>query len=144
MVKRKKVITYRLVPVYENFDVETLDSDNLKQVECVGLLGPLHGCYTTFDNDYLSNEILDFLKDDGLRKLKDALDIQQYKIRVYEQFLHSLNMYAAIVMDGQKVKKLIDNACRWSYAHRAGNGELTEEEQDNLITNAFGALNDVE
>ncbi len=65
------------------------------------------------------------------------------KVRKYERFLHALQMYAEVVMDGAKVKKLIDNACNWSYAHRRGNGEYSEEEQEAIIKKAFYKLTEV-
>lgn len=66
------------------------------------------------------------------------------KIATYEQFLHRLQMYAEVVMDSKKVGRLIDNACRWSYAHRMGNGELSFDEQQALIDEAFAKLLDTD
>ena len=45
-------------------------------------------------------------------------------------------------MDGQKVGKLIDNINSWSYAHRCGNGEHSEEQQA-IIDKAFKKLRDI-
>lgn len=64
------------------------------------------------------------------------------KIRVYEQLLHDIQLYSTVVMDGKKVGKLIDNINSWSYAHRVGNGEYSEEEQDAIVAKAFKKLLD--
>lgn len=61
------------------------------------------------------------------------------KVQVYEQFLHAINL-AIVCSDSKRLKELIDNADRWSYAHRVGNGELSEEEQEECINNAFWKL----
>lgn len=62
------------------------------------------------------------------------------KVVMYERFLHQLQMNAEVTMDADVVKQLIDNACSWSYAHRCGNGLLTEEEQQAIIDQAFDKL----
>ena len=62
------------------------------------------------------------------------------KVEQYEQFLHNINMML-IVGNTVGIQKLIDNADRWSYMHRVGNGELSEEEQQKLIDKAFWNLN---
>lgn len=59
------------------------------------------------------------------------------KIKTYEGLLHDIQMYAEVVLNGEAVKKLIHNICSWSYAHRAGNGEFSEDEQERMITKAF-------
>jgi hypothetical protein len=67
---------------------------------------------------------------------------QDEKIIKYEMFLHCLQMYAEVTLDHERVKKLIARACTWSYAHRQGNGELSEAEQCELIDAAFDKLTD--
>jgi len=62
------------------------------------------------------------------------------KIEMYEALLHKIQLCAEVAMDGEKTSQLIRNICRWSYSHRAGNGELTDEQQENLIDAAFGRL----
>lgn len=62
------------------------------------------------------------------------------KVKVYEQLLHDIQLFAEVTMDGEKVRQLIGNICRWSYAHRAGNGENSEEEQLEQINKAFEKL----
>lgn len=62
------------------------------------------------------------------------------KVQVYELMMHKIQMNAAVIMDHEVVGDFINNICRWSYAHRQGNGELSEAEQDNLIRQAFDRL----
>ena len=64
------------------------------------------------------------------------------KIQMYEQFLHNLQMYS-FCGRGDLIEILLNNACNWSYAHRAGNGELSEEEQDAAIHRKFWKLTTV-
>lgn len=66
------------------------------------------------------------------------------KIRKYEELLHMLQLYAEVNLDCDKVRDLIGNICRWSYSHRMGNGENTEEEQQRLIEYAFNRLTDTQ
>lgn len=65
------------------------------------------------------------------------------RVQMYEELLHDIQMYREVVLDDKKVKRLLDNIGNWSYAHRRGNGELTEEEQQVLIDDAFQQLRDV-
>ena len=62
------------------------------------------------------------------------------KVDVYEQLLHRIQMNAEVVMDHEIVGDLIKNICRWSYAHRCGNGENSEAEQDAIVRRAFDRL----
>lgn len=64
------------------------------------------------------------------------------KIRVYEEFLHTLQMYT-VVMDAGAIGKLVGNACDWSYAHRVGNGQHSDEEQQAIVDKTFKKLTDV-
>ena len=66
------------------------------------------------------------------------------KVQMYEEFLHRLQLNAEVVMNANAVKQLIDNACVWSYAHRRGNGEPTEEEQQAMIDKAFRRLCEID
>jgi len=63
------------------------------------------------------------------------------KIAIYEQYLHALSIMCMCV-DNFGVKELVTNADIWSYAHRVGNGELSDEEQQQAIDNAFWKLCD--
>lgn len=63
------------------------------------------------------------------------------KVAMYERFLHALNMGVTCV-DNDMVRELVHNADSWSYAHRRGNGELSDREQQQLINSAFWRLCD--
>ena len=65
------------------------------------------------------------------------------KVKVYEQLLHNIQLNAEVVMNNDNVRQLISNICRWSYSHRVGNGELSEQEQDEVINKAFYKLNNL-
>jgi exopolyphosphatase/pppGpp-phosphohydrolase len=107
-----------------------------------------------------SNEVIDEL-DVKVKELKseifklkhpeDVKQVQSYllntpsleeKVKQYEDFLHNINM---MLVSGsiKGVQKLIDHADSWSYSHRVGNGELTEEQQQELINRAFWNLNNI-
>ena len=64
------------------------------------------------------------------------------KIEMYESFLHKINV-AVVCGRDDIIRKLIANADNWSYAHRAGNGELTEKEQEDGIVKKFWKLCDL-
>jgi len=65
------------------------------------------------------------------------------KVNQYESFLHSLQLHAEVCMEDEKTKRLVSNACSWSYAHRRGNGEYSDEEQEAIINKAFHKLTDL-
>lgn len=62
------------------------------------------------------------------------------KIKIYEELLHRIQIYAEVTMDNEKLSKLLRNICNWSYSHRVGNGCLTQEEQNELIKESFEKL----
>ncbi len=68
---------------------------------------------------------------------------QKQKIAEYEKLLHNIQLYAEVTLNNDKVCKLIKNICSWSYAHRVGNGELSEKEQQIGINKCFYNLNNV-
>jgi|APFre7841882793_1041355.scaffolds.fasta_scaffold14583_2 hypothetical protein len=59
---------------------------------------------------------------------------------VYCAAFHYIQLHAAVTMNSDKVKEMIYAICDWSYAHRSGNGELTEEEQQARIDNSFDKI----
>lgn len=63
------------------------------------------------------------------------------KIQMYEDFLHKINL-AVVCGRSDIMQKLIANADNWSFSHRCGNGELTDKQQQKLITKAFWKLLD--
>lgn len=56
------------------------------------------------------------------------------KLRIYESFFHRINLFR-VTMNNDKIATAISLIDAWSYAHRQGNGALSEEEQNNLINN---------
>jgi hypothetical protein len=72
----------------------------------------------------------------------EGLGEMREKIQTYEGLLHDIQMFAEVALRGDLVSKLIMNICSWSYAHRVGNGELSEVEQDRIIKRAFNKLRD--
>ena len=62
------------------------------------------------------------------------------KVLQYERLLHAIQLNAEVAMDSARVGQLIQNICKWSYAHRVGNGELSESEQNAVIKKAFDDL----
>jgi hypothetical protein len=63
------------------------------------------------------------------------------KVTIYEEFLHKINMFC-ITCNNEGIKELVANADNWSYAHRCGNGELSDKKQQELINNTFWKLCD--
>lgn len=58
------------------------------------------------------------------------------KIQMYESYLHAIQLQV-VACNSENIKKLISNAGAWSYAHRVGNGQHSEEEQQKIIDRAF-------
>lgn len=65
------------------------------------------------------------------------------KVEVYEAVLHQINLYSSITMDSEKIGELIDAINAWSYAHRQGNGEYTDKQQQALIDAKFNRLKEL-
>lgn len=65
------------------------------------------------------------------------------KVQHYETFLHLLNAGVTAQNDAM-VRKLVSNADNWSYAHRVGNGEISEKKQDQIITRSFWRLCEID
>lgn len=61
------------------------------------------------------------------------------KVEVYEKLLHQLDMYFQLG-DNKNVAMLLHKISDWSYAHRAGNGELSETQTETLINEKFKKL----
>lgn len=71
--------------------------------------------------------------------MKARKPTQKEKIQMYEQFLHDIQLYS-ISGRGDLISILVGNACSWSYAHRVGNGELSDNQQDQIVANKFWKL----
>jgi hypothetical protein len=92
-------------------------------------------------NHYMWGELTD-KEYDRAKEAMDELAAMQKRISQYEDFLHAIN-YAVVAGNSERVKALIDNAFKWGYAHRAGNGEYTDEEQQRLIDKCAESLTKV-
>lgn len=62
------------------------------------------------------------------------------KVSTYEQLFHEINTYASITLDSSAVSEIIGLICDWSYAHRVGNGTLSDAEQAAVIQKAYNRL----
>ena len=63
------------------------------------------------------------------------------KVMQYEEFLHKINSFVT-ACNHEGVRELVQNADSWSYAHRVGNGEMSDRKQQQLIDAAFRKLLD--
>jgi hypothetical protein len=63
------------------------------------------------------------------------------KVKMYEAFLHKISM-ACTCMDNLAIQELVQNADAFSYAHRQGNGMLSDKQQQELINSKFFKLCD--
>lgn len=82
--------------------------------------------------------------DAAIRKQNEILKLAEdkEKIAVYESMFHALH-FAQVAMNPERVGRLLDSISAWSYAHRQGNGELTDEEQQELIEQAFKRMKEL-
>lgn len=58
------------------------------------------------------------------------------KVRIYEDLFHNINLHI-VACDFEAVREYVSRIDRWSYMHRCGNGEPTEEEQDAMVRKAM-------
>ena len=75
---------------------------------------------------------------DILKQVKD-----KEKLTVYEDILHALHFARSVTMSHERVLILLDSIGAWSYAHRQGNGELSDEQQQELIERAFNKMKEL-
>lgn len=54
------------------------------------------------------------------------------RLQIYEDFFHKMQ-YANIGCREDRIIEAVNIIFDWSYAHRQGNGEYTEEEQQAMI-----------
>lgn len=64
------------------------------------------------------------------------------KVAKYEELFHLIQIQN-IAMNNENIHWLVKNICDWSYAHRLGNGELSDEEQEKVIERAFHKLTEL-
>ena len=82
-------------------------------------------------------DVIAILDDEGYTKSAKAVQDMQEKVEVYESLLHSMQ---ACMVSGNKNRLeniLLGAIWDWSYAHRSGNGELSDEEQAERVEKAF-------
>ena len=65
------------------------------------------------------------------------------KIAIYEDILHDLHFASSVVMNSGRVAEILDAISRWSYAHRQGNGELSDQDVMLNISKATKRLAEV-
>jgi hypothetical protein len=58
------------------------------------------------------------------------------KVTIYENFLHRLSMFSSLV-DYGGVAELVENADKWSYMHRMGEGGWSVEKKINKAIDAM-------
>jgi hypothetical protein len=69
-------------------------------------------------------EIAVTVRDNYSAKQRDAIQLQQEKLDIYERFLHDIEVHYMLTKDYRRVQELIDRACQWSQAHRNHYGDL--------------------
>jgi hypothetical protein len=55
------------------------------------------------------------------------------KVQIYESFFHQIQLHYAVTMNQGKVLDALNIIDSWSYAHRVGNGQLSDKEQQRMI-----------
>jgi DNA-binding transcriptional MerR regulator len=76
--------------------------------------------------------------------IEDAENSENKLIKIYENVFHRLQLYGEVTLNGDKLSKLLKKIYDWSYAHRQGNGELSDEEQQELINSCLRKLEETE
>ena len=66
----------------------------------------------------------------------------QDKIEVYEDVLHRIQSLRDVTMDSDGLNELLDKICNWSYAHRMGDGMLSDAQRNELIETSFWRLSE--
>ena len=62
------------------------------------------------------------------------------KCKVLQNFLHKSAL--AFNASEERAKEAVNIICNWSYAHRCGNGELTEGEQESIVESNYRKMED--
>jgi len=78
-----------------------------------------------------------------LEKFAGELAELRTESEVLHGLMHHINMYASITMNAERMQEIIGAICAWSYAHRQGNGEFTDQEQQHLIDNRFQKIKQI-
>lgn len=62
------------------------------------------------------------------------------KVTTYETLLHDLYFAGEVAMNADRMSELLKRIGAWSFAHRSGNGELSDEEQAARVAAAYERL----
>jgi hypothetical protein len=73
----------------------------------------------------------------AIRECKQQQERTKYnamkeKVDLYENLMHKIQL-CSVTGHNSKIQVIVATICRWSYAHRSGNGELSEEEESARI-----------
>ena len=55
------------------------------------------------------------------------------KVQIYEGFFHQIQLHYAVTMNQGKVLDALNIIDSWSYAHRVGNGQYSDQVQQKCI-----------
>lgn len=66
---------------------------------------------------------------------------QKDELMIYRKFFHRISVYCG-TMNNDKVTEGVTLINRWSFAHRSGNGELSEYEQKQRVNNVIIQMDD--
>lgn len=91
-------------------------------------------------SEYDYNVLCDAIDNSKIPKRPEK-EVLAEKVKVYEQLMHKIQLLAFTGND-ELIRRTLDMICDWSYAHRSGNGELTDEEQEERIRQQFEKLKD--
>jgi predicted NAD/FAD-binding protein len=61
------------------------------------------------------------------------------RLKIYENFFHQVNVYC-ITMNNEKLQDAVGLISSWSYAHRVGNGELSDSQQRKRVENVINKM----
>lgn len=61
------------------------------------------------------------------------------QVDIFHKFMNIVNI-ASISGKSDRLKLCLEKMNNWSYAHRMGNGQFTDSEQDQLVYHAFEEL----
>lgn len=78
----------------------------------------------------IEEPVIKTLHETELEKLKRENEI-------FKRAFHYIQLHASVTMNHERVMIMINAICDWSYSHRCGNGENSEERQNELIESSF-------
>ena len=61
------------------------------------------------------------------------------RLKIYESFFHRINLHC-LTMRSDKVADAVSLIDAWSYAHRSGNGELTDAQQKKQVEHVINRM----